>query len=320
MSKYPLIEKGLGKFTPNLWARIMGMLKWFEDQNIDEHTIKGLELRLQHLETNRDWFFAKLLRAHVLDHDLYNPNVYEYAWVEVNPWSCSGGPLVECPDCTALCIPSRHGILYDYDSCCDLYNDYVKHQGHFSWYENPSNSSWGNTLYNSDNNDGSGMFNTDTLQSDYNPLQYPCIAGNGCALNCNPNASGTVGQPNYPNINTIAYTRPAINILESFNTGLQAAGVDQRYGIGDFMMQAVGGGDTQRSETLGSDGSYDGTAAGIPECHTHEDCLDNPPCTQYEFPLKTTPIVRMFNIIETDGTVRQVFEAVNSYDGTCVTC
>ena len=105
-----------------------------------------------------------------------------------------------------------------------------------------------------------------------------------------------------------------MNILEAFNTYDNAAGVDHTKGVGDFMMQTIGGGDTQREASIGFDGSY----PQIPECW--DTVLGMPPCTQYEFPLKTTPIVLMHNIRESDGTFRQGFQEANSYDGTCVEC
>lgn len=310
---YPEITNGMGELTPSMWSRLMSMLRDHENstRNInDESSNETLHSRVTELENYRPFFFAKLLRAHVLDHELFNPNVYEYAWVEVKPVTGS-------TDCCEPCLDSRY---FPHQPCCESLAHpncltYLNYQGHWNWWEHADNTSWGETLANSDSGQAY-KFNTWDLTSDYNPLQYPCIAANAAAANCNPNISGSVGEPNYPNINTIAYTKPAMNLMEAFNTADQAGGVDQRFGVGDFMLQAIGGGDTQRGETLGFVDSY----PAIPECHPDDVPLDHPPCTQYEFPLKSTPIVMMYNIRESDGVYRQVFQEANSYDGTCVTC
>ena len=313
-----------------MWARLMASLRHFETFNLNlsaELSNESLASRIVDLEMHKPFFFAKLLRAHVLDHDLYNPNVYEYAWCEVVP-------VARPTDCCEGCLTSRDGCggedpddCLPFDGlvpCCNNIGNpdcltYLNYQGHWNWWEYTSNTSWGETLSNSDG--GKYRFNNWDLTSDYNPHQYPCIAQNEAAPNCDPDYNPLVGQPNYPDRNHIAYTKPAMNILEAFNTADNAGGVDQRDGVGDFMMQAIGGGDTIRMKTLGFTDSY---SLGIPECHPdsppHEPPLNHPPCTQYEFPLKSTPIVLMFNIRESDGTFRQVFQEANSYDGTCVNC
>jgi len=304
-----------------MWARLMDGLRYHEDHNKDRSADlmpEALHARIYDLEMHVPFFFAKLLRAHVLDHELYQTNTYEYAWVEVKPVS-------EPTDCCANCLTSRHDLCTEdclpVLPCCSISGGadcltYHNFQGHWNWWEHTLNTSWGDTL------PITGFENT-SLRSDFNPLQYTCIAGNADADNCDPDGTG-----GYPNINTVAYTKPAMNILEAFNTADDAAGVDQSGGIGDFMMQAVGGGDTithgnqATGETFwGAEDSYTGDAAtSIPECWDDELSPPEPPCTQYEFPLRTTPIVLMFNIRESKGTFRQVFQAVNSYDGTCVAC
>ena len=298
----------------------MASLRHFESFNLNlsaELSNESLNERITDLELHKPYFFAKLLRAHVLDHDLFNPNVYEYAWVEVRP-------VTSAADCCEGCLTSRNGtcgndpnndcLPANYISCCQNIGNpecltYLNYQGLWNWWEYTTNTSWGSTLAN--NEEAPNRFNTTDLTSDYNPLQYPCIAANAAAPNCNPEGIG-----GYPNINTVAYTHPAMNLMEAFNNNDQAGGVDQTTGIGDFMMQAIGGGDTVRSKALGEPDSY----PLIPECHPDNVPLDHPPCTQYEFPLKSTPIVLMHNIRESSGTYRQVFQEANSYDGECVEC
>mgnify|MGYP003643232957 CR=1 FL=1 len=325
---YPEITKGMGELTPSMWARLMDALRYHEEiigSRSADLQPESLSSRITELELHRPFFFAKLLRAHVLDHELYNPNVYEYAWVEVRPVS-------RPTDCCEGCLTSRNGCGGGDPSeclpvaiipCCEgpFAGDcmtYLNYQGLWNWWEYTTNTSWGETLARSPL---PNQFVPYDLTSDYNPLQYPCIASNLAAPNCNPDYNPVVGEPNYPDRNHIAYTNPAMNILEAFNTADNAGGVDQRDGVGDFMMQAIGGGDTVRMDTLGFTDSY---ALGIPECHPdappHDPPLDHPPCTQYEFALKSTPIVLMHNIRESDGTYRQVFQEANSYDGTCVNC
>jgi hypothetical protein len=304
---YPEITHGIGELTPSMWNRWMQVLRSYEEgQGVGDSTatsIQDLNDRVLGLENQTPYFFAKLLRAHVLDHNLQNPNVYEYAWVEVSKKS-------QPPDCCPPCIESRHWANDNWYQplCCNDPNNtdcltYLNFQGHWNWWEETFNTSWGDTLPETGFVTGTS---TSDLQSPFNPDGYPCI------LNyCNPDGGG-----DYPDRFTQPYTKPAMNILESFNTFDNAGGVDQTKGIGDFMLQAMGGGDTQRDHTLGYEDSW--STLQIPECWDSD--IGEPPCTQYEFPLKTTPIVLMFNIRESDGTFRQVFQAANSYDGTCVAC
>lgn len=304
---YPEITKGMGELSPALWKRWMSALRYYETYNQNrsaELSPEALHGRITDLEMHKPYFYAKLLRARVLDLDLYNPNTYAYAWVEVKPVS-------EPTDCCADCLSSRHDLCTEdclpILPCCETHAQcltFLNYQGYWNWWENTTNTSWGDTLPETG-------FETEDLTSNFNPLQYPCIKGNASATNCNPNP--IVG--GFPNMNTMAYTKPAMNLSEAFNTGTVATGVTQA-GLGDFMMQAIGGGDTERNESLGSDGSY----PSIPECWDTSASPAMPPCTQYEFPLKTTPIVLMHNIRESEGTFRQVFQEANSYDGDCVTC
>jgi hypothetical protein len=301
---YPQMTTGIGVITPSLWKRLMENLRHYEnsEQSLSADLMpESLHSRITDLEMHKPFFFAKLLRAHVLNDTgttaLNNPNVYEYAWVEVRP-------VTQDPDCCPPCIESRHYAATDWDQagCCATQTDcttYLNFQGHWNWWEDTVNTSWGDTL-------PSTGFELEDMKSDFNPDGYPCIQGQ-----CEP-----TGEGGFPNILRKPYTKPAMNILESFNTYDNAGGVDQTFGIGDFMMQAIGGGDTQRDHEIGCPTCPNYPEA--PECWDPD--LGQPPCTQYEFPLKTTPIVLMFNIRESEGTFRQVFQAANSYDGQCVQC
>lgn len=302
MNNYPQMKKGIGLISPAMWSRMMKALEHYENKEqdrSDELSPESLSSRITDLEMHKPYFFAKLLRAHVLNdlstpNALTNANVYEYAWVEVKS-------VTHAVDCCRSCLNSRHCPLPDSNVICEWSSllccgqptnpyctSYLAYQGHWNWWEDTLNTSWGDTL------PEDGFVNYEP-KSHFDPEGYPYILGSPLALN------------------EVAYTKPAMNILEAFNTSINAGGVDQSKGVGDFMLQAIGGGDTQ----------YDGEDIGefdtsIPQCWDED--IGEPPCTQFEFPLKTTPIVLMHNIRETDGTLRQVFQAANSYDGTCVSC
>ena len=95
---------------------------------------------------------------------------------------------------------------------------------------------------------------------------------------------------------TVPYVYPAVNTMELFNTGnLTAPGTDETNGLGSFQMQAIGGFDTL-------DESVD------------------PAETRTEGELNVTPVVMMRMYPESDGTLRYLFQAENSYDGDCSIC
>ena len=270
MSKYPSISTGLGEFTPAIWDRWMKMLYWFEENNLSGQDFNTLHRRLLNLENRTDWFFAKLLRAHVLDETLQNPNVYEYAWVRVYPEpgvpGCSVWPAVACDATTT-------------------------YQGHFVWKEDMKLTSWAENV---PETGGVGEW-TSGDYDDGNPYGQPCV-------------SAASGDGNAPPCHTIPYTAPGINISEAHNTAHHASpGTDETKGVGDFMMQAIGGGDTV----------LDYPITDVCDIDTNDPWE---PCTQLEFPLFTRPIVMMWIERETDGTTRYVFQAENAYDGTCSEC
>ena len=143
---YPEITKGLGELTPAMWARLMSMLRYFEnlDQDLSsELSNEVLHDRISELEHYKPYFFAKLLRAHVLDESLNNPNVYEYAWVEVLPKTGT-------PECCGNCLETRDK---NNDTCClnecSSNDPALNLQGFYQWEENLNHTSWGS--YMSDN-------------------------------------------------------------------------------------------------------------------------------------------------------------------------
>lgn len=74
MALYPKISKGLGRLTPSLWARIIAMLKEYEEtprQVINQANQPGL---------NRPYFLAKITGSSEIDE---TSNRYEYEWTEV---------------------------------------------------------------------------------------------------------------------------------------------------------------------------------------------------------------------------------------------
>jgi len=244
-----------------------------------------------HSLVEKEWFFAKLLRAHVMSpgETLLNPNQFEYAWCKVTMKSC--GDIFPCgldgeAECCAECLRTRCTFLA---SCCPenctAANAIL---GHWRWEEDLSVSSWGEYLTPYNEGCTGGGWSTAGGYDPLDPLAQPCVPDT----------------PNHP-CNTIPYTHPAMNIIESFNTSTKTAtGTNEEHGIGNFMLQAIGGG------------------SSVLDYEIADICDDDPfvNCTQYEFPLSVTPIVKMHRVKESDGTVRYVFQAANSYDGTCATC
>jgi len=57
MSKYPRVSKGLGKLTPELWARLMKALKFIETRRLD---LEGLIGSPSSLGVRRPYFLAKI--------------------------------------------------------------------------------------------------------------------------------------------------------------------------------------------------------------------------------------------------------------------
>ena len=264
---YPEIQTGLGVLTPELFHRLMGMLR---DYEATQSNYQHLNRRLHDLEERTPFFFAKLLRAHILDESLQNSNQYEYAWVRVTPKTGE-------PECCALCLETRG--MGEVVLCCDENCDNTTAlQGFFQWEEDLRFCSWGT-------NAPAAWTDPDEagLDDPNDPLCRPCIAG-----------------ANEPP-NTEPYTHAAINLTEQFNTANHTFSTDETDGIGDFMLQAHGGGDTVQDEAVPS-------------------ICESPNCTRYEFALNTTPIVVMWMVPESDGTLRYVFQAENGYDGTCSEC
>ena len=72
---YPEISKGLGKLTPELWSRLMLMLRDYEREGTG--TQRALESEKQY----REYFFAKLTGCAAIGGA---SNRWEYSWVEVN--------------------------------------------------------------------------------------------------------------------------------------------------------------------------------------------------------------------------------------------
>lgn len=74
MAQYPKISKGLGKLTPTLWARLMAMLKTFEESTGDQ------KARPSQPGLSRPYFLAKITASSAIGG---TDNRYEYTWAEV---------------------------------------------------------------------------------------------------------------------------------------------------------------------------------------------------------------------------------------------
>ena len=70
MAIYPNITRGLGKLTPDLWRRLMRMLRWFESR----------AARMDRGAKGRAWILAKITNAQVIG---AHTTRWEYAWEEV---------------------------------------------------------------------------------------------------------------------------------------------------------------------------------------------------------------------------------------------
>jgi len=69
--QYPIINNGLGLLTPELWGRVMAMLRAFESKDVDERRAKSST-------ASASFFLAKLTDAKCVA-----TNKYIYAWEEV---------------------------------------------------------------------------------------------------------------------------------------------------------------------------------------------------------------------------------------------
>ena len=66
--QYPTIQKGLGNLTPQLWERLMAMLRMFEKNNRDETSTRS-----------RGKISISFL-AKITDNSDITANRYKYAW------------------------------------------------------------------------------------------------------------------------------------------------------------------------------------------------------------------------------------------------
>ena len=72
MFNYPIISKGMGKLTPAMWQRLMGMLRWYETTPTKESNLQsGL---------NRTQFLAKITASAAIGGA---SNRYTYSFTEV---------------------------------------------------------------------------------------------------------------------------------------------------------------------------------------------------------------------------------------------
>lgn len=70
--QYPIISHGLGKLTPDVWKRLMDMLRLYEQKNLDE--------RAKAEGGGTNFFLAKLTGAKNVKAD---SNRYIYSWTKV---------------------------------------------------------------------------------------------------------------------------------------------------------------------------------------------------------------------------------------------
>ena len=71
MSNYPTISKGIGKLTPRMWDRPMGLLKWYETKPVNETSNQQFK---------RTQFLAKITASAAIGG---TSNRYTYTFTEV---------------------------------------------------------------------------------------------------------------------------------------------------------------------------------------------------------------------------------------------
>jgi len=76
MAEYPSISKGLGKLTPELWTRLMGMLRAYESGSIQSNSEQGIGGMFAGL--HRPYFLAKITASSAIA-----TNRYKYTYAEV---------------------------------------------------------------------------------------------------------------------------------------------------------------------------------------------------------------------------------------------
>ncbi len=78
------MQHGVGKLTPDVWARIMGVLQWYEGSGMagisseDIQAILGLVTAVNRLKNRRDWITAKITGAEELGASTNYR--WKYAW------------------------------------------------------------------------------------------------------------------------------------------------------------------------------------------------------------------------------------------------
>lgn len=77
--QYPIISTGLGKLTPDVWKRIMDMLRVYEQHNRDERA-RGEDARGQ---TTVSYFLAWIGDSEQLPAAQTRPYRFRYGWEEV---------------------------------------------------------------------------------------------------------------------------------------------------------------------------------------------------------------------------------------------
>ena len=77
MTQWPSITTGLGKLTPDLWGRLIKMLKWYESQQMDYRRAASV---LGGTSSGVTYFLATITGQTEI---IAEQNVYRYSWTEV---------------------------------------------------------------------------------------------------------------------------------------------------------------------------------------------------------------------------------------------
>lgn len=88
MADYPRISKGLGKFTADVFNRLMDMLQWHE-RNYRLIELKGPKRREAPQEGGRSFFMIQITASHPIP-GLDNRWTYEWIEADLNPFNFWG--------------------------------------------------------------------------------------------------------------------------------------------------------------------------------------------------------------------------------------
>ena len=113
MTQWPSITTGLGKLTPDLWHRLIKMLKWYESQQLDYRRAASV---FSGTSSSVTYFLATITDSTEITAD---QNIYRYSWTEVKLLEDDDGVNAKFEGRTGLKTSATTGAL----NLCELQND-----------------------------------------------------------------------------------------------------------------------------------------------------------------------------------------------------